>query len=224
MNAWEEGSFEARIARWIPQPCGCSCERAVFHPRRVGATRGRDARRGISSARKADGGTSRMGMSPVRGTRQIGVLTLTHWFRITVVVLRINRTRSRTVIASRPFRVVRFTNDPFVLTPEPDVGSSLEVCRASVQRRNAAMNAEIYRYPLALPASTFPRSVVGVYRYYGREPCRVNVMCLRRMYIATVLRPSAIARAEQRLSRSRSCGEVPGATFRATQKRAKLCE
>ena len=45
------------------------------------------ARRGISSARKADGGTSRMGMSPVRGTRQIGVLTLTHWFRITVVVL-----------------------------------------------------------------------------------------------------------------------------------------
>ena len=52
---------------------------------------------------------------------------------------------------------IRFTNDPFVLTPEPDVGSSLEVCRASVPRRNAAMNAEIYRYPLALPASTFPR-------------------------------------------------------------------
>ena len=38
------------------------------------------ARRGISSARKADGGTSRMGMSPVRGTSQIGVLTLTHGF------------------------------------------------------------------------------------------------------------------------------------------------
>jgi hypothetical protein len=30
------------------------------------------------------------------------------------------------------------------------------------------MNAALYRYPLALPASTFPRSVVGVYRYYGR--------------------------------------------------------
>jgi len=112
-------------------------------------TRGRDARRGISSARKADGGTSRMGMSPVRDTRQIGVLTLTHWFRITVVVLRI-RTEQPSSRQDR-FPVVRFTNDPFVLTPEPDVGSSLEVCRASVQRRNAAMNAEIYRYPLALP-------------------------------------------------------------------------
>ena len=197
MNAWEEGSFEARIARWIPQPCGCSCERAVFHPRRVGATseqRGRDARRGISSARKADGGTSRMGMSPVRGTSQIGVLTLTHWFRITVVVLRIERNSTlKTFRRHVHVRRTIYEYPPVVLTPEPDVGSSLEVCRASVQRRNAAMNAALFTaIPIRLRFPRFDLPAFGCrcIHYYGRvgadkQPCRVNAMCLRRMYIAT---------------------------------------